>query len=346
MGMEKPSSTLNHLNAAFDPDMERYLDLDLDQTSEVSGPSTESKVSPGFSMGSYGGESEQIFPGPSFQYDSYKQQTGLPTGGLADTFALNKATGMQYTGFGGSDLVMPMDTLNMPLSTMDDFDFAAYTGDMDMEADSPTDNSFYSNSSSKGSFVDPNALVGRMSSNSTPVQRMYPGMHSQLAAQAKAQQAQKQAAGQQPRPLPQGQKPLPATAKTPVDKDPVVEESISRLLNQMRNNSVGSGEDDSATPTANIPHLARMKKDEDDMDEDERLLASEEGKKLSSKERRQLRNKVSARAFRSRRKGLLTIYDLLVVTVANSKQNTLVNSKAKWLSKCKKPQISRSKTDS
>ena len=33
------------------------------------------------------------------------------------------------------------------------------------------------------------------------------------------------------------------------------------------------------------------------------FLASEEGKKLSSKERRQLRNKVSARAFRSRRKG-------------------------------------------
>jgi len=38
------------------------------------------------------------------------------------------------------------------------------------------------------------------------------------------------------------------------------------------------------------------------MDEDELLLASEEGKKLTSKERRQLRNKVSARAFRSRRK--------------------------------------------
>ena len=42
---------------------------------------------------------------------------------------------------------------------------------------------------------------------------------------------------------------------------------------------------------------------EEEMDEDERLLASDEGKKLSSKERRQLRNKVSARAFRSRRKG-------------------------------------------
>jgi hypothetical protein len=46
-------------------------------------------------------------------------------------------------------------------------------------------------------------------------------------------------------------------------------------------------------------------KDLDDMDEDERLLNSEEGKKLSPKERRQLRNKVSARHFRKRRKGRL-----------------------------------------
>jgi hypothetical protein len=54
---------------------------------------------------------------------------------------------------------------------------------------------------------------------------------------------------------------------------------------------------------ANLGNLPRAKKEDDEMDEDERLLASEEGKKLSSKERRQLRNKVSARAFRSRRKG-------------------------------------------
>ncbi|KAL1582193.1 hypothetical protein WHR41_09185 [Cladosporium halotolerans] len=38
------------------------------------------------------------------------------------------------------------------------------------------------------------------------------------------------------------------------------------------------------------------------MSEDERFLASEEGKRLSSKERQRLRNKVSARAFRSRKK--------------------------------------------
>jgi hypothetical protein len=43
---------------------------------------------------------------------------------------------------------------------------------------------------------------------------------------------------------------------------------------------------------------------EDDIDEDSKLLFSEEGKKLSSKERRQLRNKVSARNFRVRRKGM------------------------------------------
>jgi hypothetical protein len=47
----------------------------------------------------------------------------------------------------------------------------------------------------------------------------------------------------------------------------------------------------------------KSKKDLEEMDPDELLLASEEGKKLSSKERRQLRNKVSARAFRCRRKG-------------------------------------------
>jgi len=85
--------------------------------------------------------------------------------------------------------------------------------------------------------------------------------------------------------------------------EPHVEESISRLLNQMRQaNNVNGGGSDDEDEDGPHSHMARMKKDDEDMDEDERLLASEEGKKLSSKERRQLRNKVSARAFRSRRK--------------------------------------------
>ena len=84
--------------------------------------------------------------------------------------------------------------------------------------------------------------------------------------------------------------------------DPVVEEKITQLLNSMRQSSVNTEAEDQ--PVANMmAQVQKMRKEEEDMDEDERLLASEEGKKLSSKERRQLRNKVSARAFRSRRKG-------------------------------------------
>ncbi|KAK9458949.1 uncharacterized protein V1516DRAFT_606389, partial [Lipomyces oligophaga] len=57
-------------------------------------------------------------------------------------------------------------------------------------------------------------------------------------------------------------------------------------------------------------------------DEDERLLASEEGKKLSSKERRQLRNKVSARHFRLRRKEYITHLEQLVAQ-KSSESSTL-----------------------
>ena len=70
-----------------------------------------------------------------------------------------------------------------------------------------------------------------------------------------------------------------------------------------QNSAVPSMSEDDSLSGGMLPHVSRMRKEEEEMDEDERLLASEEGKKLSSKERRQLRNKVSARAFRSRRKG-------------------------------------------
>lgn len=70
--------------------------------------------------------------------------------------------------------------------------------------------------------------------------------------------------------------------------------------------------DSDAQDQSPLTNLPRSKKEEDDMDEDERLLASEEGKKLSSKERRQLRNKVSARAFRSRRKGKNSQFPIMI----------------------------------
>jgi hypothetical protein len=51
-----------------------------------------------------------------------------------------------------------------------------------------------------------------------------------------------------------------------------------------------------------LPDLLKLKTAED---EDEKMLASEEGRRLNPRERRQLRNKVSARNFRVRRKGML-----------------------------------------
>ena len=58
--------------------------------------------------------------------------------------------------------------------------------------------------------------------------------------------------------------------------------------------------------STNNDHTTRRTRteEEDTMNEDERLLASEAGKKLSSKDRRRLRNKISAKAHRSRRRGM------------------------------------------
>ena len=313
-------SSMSHLNSCFDPDIDSFLNLE--QTSSYTSPIPSEAKGKGIASSSSSSvvshsQPQQIFSGPSHQYDSYKQQTGLPAGGLANTFAVNQANGMQYAS-GSEGFVMPYDTLNIPLSQGDDFDFdrnpSVDMSDMDLGAESPADSLptiFYPPSSSQ-EFVNPSAIGVKEESPIQPpqIQRMYPGMHSQQAAQAKAQAQQKQQEmirQQQQRAL-AGQRSLPQEPpkqqpKSVQSNDPVVEDRISRLLQQMRQNSGASNEDDPSTPTASSSQMQRMKKDEEDMDEDERLLASEDGKKLSSKERRQLRNKVSARAFRSRRKG-------------------------------------------
>lgn len=335
------SSGMSHLNTGFDNDLDSFLDLEQSAYTPTSASPATGKQShrPSFasSSTSFAGQSQHTFSGPSFQYDAYKQQTGLPVGGLANTFAVNQAMGLQYNG-SHSGFVMPTETLNIPLSSLDDFDFSRNPSidmqDVDFDADSPSD-------VFKGQYVNPNALLGQDDSPTyaAPV-RMYPGIHQQQAAQAKAQQLQKQqemAARQQQQRQIDGQQLLPTQSKSSGQKDPHVEESISRLLSQMRHNSVASA-DDADTPTGSQPSLAaRLKKEEDEMDEDERLLASEEGKKLSSKERRQLRNKVSARAFRSRRKGK-NIANISCRNIANSTlQNTLVNLKVKSPRRFKKP---------
>lgn len=250
---------------------------------------------------------QQIFAGPSHQYELHKQQAGLPVGALANTLAVNQADSFLLArngsySYADSFLGTPDDYLDFGIAPT--FNPLSANSEIDMEFGSPSQDVFLANSG----YVDPTSIGGQ-EDVSTPTQvnpgRVWPGIHQQAAmakAQAQAQAQQKQqsqkADSQQPR------RSNGSNSRPP--SDPIVEERISRLLNQMRHSSVASSVDDensSLNANGNLSHSMRIRKDEEDMDEDERLLASEEGKKLSSKERRQLRNKVSARAFRSRRKG-------------------------------------------
>ena len=221
-------------------------------------------------------------------------RTGLPTGGISNLSAID-----EMDVFNGSQM-------------------SSQSGHFDMEFDSrpmPGMTGFMNENMSPSGFVNPSAIQA-------PKVRHYPGMHTQAAEQAKAQamagqkrprdhghQAMKHR--QTPRHLtPQPHESHRSSSSSRAGSDPAVEERISRLLDQMRHSSNASADAESAAVLSmeqEAARISRMKKDEEDMDEDERLLASEEGKKLSSKERRQLRNKVSARAFRSRRKGKLTM---------------------------------------
>ncbi|KAK8086603.1 hypothetical protein PG994_001577 [Apiospora phragmitis] len=245
----------------------------------------------------------QTMSGPSHQYDQYKQQTPFVPGALATTMAVNQSSA--HVGY-------DLEYMSTQMNTAEDiFDFnsapsqnSLSSPEMDIDFEPSGDASFFFNEST----VNPNAIAGHdaqpLASPATVtsnVGRMYPGMHQQAAAMAKAraqQQRQQQIIQQQQRQqrnVKQQQQQRPKSAQP---ADPLVEQKITQLLNSMRAQSSG------ADGQGNSPHLnvPKLKKDEEDMDEDERLLNSEEGKKLSSKERRQLRNKVSARAFRSRRK--------------------------------------------
>jgi len=251
-------------------------------------------------------QNQPTFSGPSHQYELYKQQTGLVPGALAGTFAANQANN-QITGYEqGYDLGY-MSGLS-PENDMFDFNtvpsqHGSAKSEMEMDFGSPTPES----SLLFPETINPNAIGSQespvLASQTSSVGRLWPGMHQQAAlAKAQAQQRQQQQliAQQQQRQTVQSHAhhaKRPSKSASPAD--PIVEQKITQLLNSMRAKPSSTDVDSTPAPLLQIP---RLKKEEDDMDEDERLLASEEGKKLSSKERRQLRNKVSARAFRSRRK--------------------------------------------
>ncbi|KAM3423758.1 hypothetical protein BST61_g1163 [Cercospora zeina] len=279
-------------------DMDRFFDFGGTNTAS---PTTAS-ASRSDAMSPFDSEEQQQFNGPSHDYGQFKQQVGLPVGSLAN---------MPQPGM--------FDGFNSGIDTDFHSGFGWNSG-LDMDSEMTMDftsqqSVFYPTDSPSGNFVDPNSIGGQEPARN--VGRLWPGMHSQQAQQAAMQKAAQAQALQQRQMKMQAQHAQyrqaantvqPSQASSQHAKrashvtEPHVEESISRLLNQMRQNNNTGNSDDAGSPSDALPHIARMKKDEEEMDDDERLLASEEGKKLSSKERRQLRNKVSARAFRSRRK--------------------------------------------
>jgi predicted transcriptional regulator YheO len=330
------STTMSHSNSqasCLDP-LDSLLDLSEYDKLSYQSPS----ISPSATKGQFVGRpvsntpatlpssKPQDLSGPSHNYAMYKQQTGIPQGAVASTLAVNQ---MNQYGFSDSYL--------SGIGSTDDFiDFGtaptrngSYQSDMDMEFDSPLgEPAFFYPEQSSPEFVNPSAIGSSVSptavlpTQTSNVGRLWPGMHQQQAALAKAQAQQKQ---QQQIIQQQRQNAMVGHQRQPSQQrsrgshqptDPIVEEKISQLLNSMRQSSVGS--DDGENSNGNhMSHVQRMRKDEEEMDEDERLLASEEGKKLSSKERRQLRNKVSARAFRSRRKEYISQLEGEIATKVN-----------------------------
>ena len=286
-------------------EMDTFFDFNQGTNSPSAGmaskPNTMHKMDWG---GVFDGPDERPrFNGPSHNYGQYKQQVGVPAG---STTSMPLATDFSGYGTGLGD----MDASG---------GMAGWSSGIDLDAEMtmdfgnpppPMPSTFFPaphNVDASRRFVDPNTIEESASN----VGRLWPGMHQQAAMQRAAQaQAMQQRQARLHKQQAQYRQVVEASSQPPKQAagkpttEPHVEESISRLLHRMRHNNHMSNGEDGSPGSGFPPNFARLKKDEEEMDEDERLLASEEGKKLTSKERRQLRNKVSARAFRSRRKGM------------------------------------------
>lgn len=225
-------------------------------------------------------QSQQAFQPPSHKYDLYTQHTSLAPG----AYSVQQAKQVSSQNY------------NLACSNASTFDIleadgSSYSG-MDMDFPDMFD------ANSTAGFMDPSpAAAGSDAGDASPVtrpaQRLYAGIHQQHAAakeqqkkyqQQKLMEQQRKSNGQQQQlgvhHQPSHQRRASQGRKKP--SDPLVEERISQILRTMRQTNAQPTE--SITPNTSTTLSAKQKKDEDDMDEDERLLASEEGKKLSSKE--------------------------------------------------------------
>lgn len=271
--------------------------------------------------------------GPSHQYELYKQQTGIVPGALASTFAINQSNSqvqgysnlnLDYLGVGAADDLFDFNTTPSQASMN--------PSDVDMDFGSPAgDHGFFFGDAT----VNPNSIGGQepnalpsppgLAARSSNMGRLWPGMHQQAAlAKAQAQRQQQHQIIQRQQNAQAQQAKSQHRAKATQPSDPIVEQKITQLLHTMRARAASP----ESSQNAALLNMPRPKKDEDDMDEDERLLASEEGKKLSSKERRQLRNKVSARAFRSRRKEYITQLEAEIANKVNENGDLRAHNRA------------------
>ncbi|KAF7547930.1 hypothetical protein G7Z17_g7387 [Cylindrodendrum hubeiense] len=263
----------------------------------------------------------QSMSGPSHNYDMYRQQTGFVPGAIANTMAVNQTNNTGYQDFGSLDYLSTFSPENEGF----DFNTSPSQNAMDMDFESPAESQqFYTVNPSnieESSLPSPPVLPTQTNN----VGRLWPGAHSQAAlAKAQAQQRQQQQIIQQQQQAQRQSVQPKGRGKAPQPADPIVEQKITQLLNSMRAKP-SMPESQGQSPVANLP---RSKKEEEEMDEDERLLASEEGKKLSSKERRQLRNKVSARAFRSRRKEYITQLEAEIANKVNENGDLRTQNRA------------------
>ncbi|KAH6977014.1 hypothetical protein BKA56DRAFT_657445 [Ilyonectria sp. MPI-CAGE-AT-0026] len=263
----------------------------------------------------------QSMSGPSHNYDMYRQQTGFVPGAIANTMAVNQTNNTGYQDFGSLDYLSTFSPENEGF----DFNTSPSQNAMEMDFESPADSQqFYTVNPSnieESSLPSPPVLPTQTNN----VGRLWPGAHSQAAlAKAQAQQRQQQQLIQQQQQAQRQGAPAKSRGKAPLPADPIVEQKITQLLNSMRAKP-SMPESAGQSPVTNLP---RSKKEEEEMDEDERLLASEEGKKLSSKERRQLRNKVSARAFRSRRKEYITQLEAEIANKVNENGDLRTQNRA------------------
>lgn len=83
--------------------------------------------------------------------------------------------------------------------------------------------------------------------------------------------------------------------------------SVVRVTGGSAPNSTTVSVKKAVAPVEKVTAAAKRERDDDDDENDDWRPSPEEYKKMSSKEKRQLRNKISARNFRVRRKGMFAV---------------------------------------